>query len=212
MRERVFERANRQARSSAHWCTPTVGRRRVSTACANEDHHPDRDQPPPAAARPTVPAAWDPRPRRAFPATVVRVHDDAGHVGVGSGDAMYGFADYERYFIGDRSAGPRSSRGRAGQHRLPRRAARGRSTWRCGTSPGRSRTGRSGRWSAGRVGGSAPTRRRVSCVRPPRWPTSPGEPASTGSPRSRSASGARRSTRTWPSSGRSVMRWATSWR
>ena len=49
---------------------------------------------------PPFPAAWDPQPRRAFPATVVRVHDDAGHVGVGSGDAMYGFADYERYFIG----------------------------------------------------------------------------------------------------------------
>jgi L-alanine-DL-glutamate epimerase-like enolase superfamily enzyme len=31
----------------------------------------------------------------------VRVHDDQGHVGVGSGDAMYGFADYEAWFIGE---------------------------------------------------------------------------------------------------------------
>ncbi len=50
---------------------------------------------------PPFPAAWDPRPRTHFPATIVRVHDDAGHVGVGSGDAMYGFADYESYFIGE---------------------------------------------------------------------------------------------------------------
>jgi L-alanine-DL-glutamate epimerase-like enolase superfamily enzyme len=46
-------------------------------------------------------AAWDPRPRTHFPATVVRVQDDRGHVGVGSGDAMYGFADYESWFIGE---------------------------------------------------------------------------------------------------------------
>ena len=50
---------------------------------------------------PPFPAAWDTRPRTQFPATIVRVHDDAGHVGVGSGDAMYGFADFERYFIGE---------------------------------------------------------------------------------------------------------------
>ena len=49
---------------------------------------------------PPFPAAWDPQPRTHFPATVVRVFDDAGRMGVGSGDAMYGFADYERYFIG----------------------------------------------------------------------------------------------------------------
>jgi len=30
----------------------------------------------------------------------VRVFDDQGRCGVGSGDSMYGFADYERYFIG----------------------------------------------------------------------------------------------------------------
>jgi L-alanine-DL-glutamate epimerase-like enolase superfamily enzyme len=50
---------------------------------------------------PPFPAAWDPRPRTHFPATVVRVFDDAGHVGVGSGDAMYGFPDYESYFLGE---------------------------------------------------------------------------------------------------------------
>jgi L-alanine-DL-glutamate epimerase-like enolase superfamily enzyme len=49
---------------------------------------------------PPFPAAWDPRPRTHFPATVVRVHDDAGHVGVGSGDAMYGFADFQSLFLG----------------------------------------------------------------------------------------------------------------
>ncbi len=31
----------------------------------------------------------------------MRVHDDAGNVGIGSGDSMYGFADYQRYFIGE---------------------------------------------------------------------------------------------------------------
>ena len=50
---------------------------------------------------PPFPAAWDPQPRAAFPATIVRVVDDAGRVGIGSGDAMYGFADYERWFIGE---------------------------------------------------------------------------------------------------------------
>ena len=49
---------------------------------------------------PPFPASWDPKPRTKFPATIVRVFDDAGHVGVGSGDAMYGFADYQHYFIG----------------------------------------------------------------------------------------------------------------
>ena len=50
---------------------------------------------------PPFPAASDTQPRTQFPATIVRVHDDAGHVGVGSGDAMYGFADFERHFIGE---------------------------------------------------------------------------------------------------------------
>ena len=49
---------------------------------------------------PPFPASWDTRPRTQFPATIVRVFDDQGRWGVGSGDAMYGFADYERYFIG----------------------------------------------------------------------------------------------------------------
>ena len=49
---------------------------------------------------PPFPASWDPRPRTQFPATIVRVHDDAGRVGIGSGDAMYGFADHQREFIG----------------------------------------------------------------------------------------------------------------
>jgi L-alanine-DL-glutamate epimerase-like enolase superfamily enzyme len=50
---------------------------------------------------PPFPASWDPRPRTAFPATIVRVVTDDGHVGVGSGDSMHGFADYERWFIGE---------------------------------------------------------------------------------------------------------------
>jgi L-alanine-DL-glutamate epimerase-like enolase superfamily enzyme len=45
-------------------------------------------------------AGWDPKPRTHFPATIVRVYDDAGRVGVGSGDAMYGFDDYLHYFVG----------------------------------------------------------------------------------------------------------------
>ncbi len=49
---------------------------------------------------PPFPASWDPKPRTKFPATIVRVFDDAGHVGVGSGDAMYGFSDYQHHFIG----------------------------------------------------------------------------------------------------------------
>ncbi len=49
---------------------------------------------------PPFPAAWDPVPRTKFPATIVRVHDDAGHTGIGSGDAMYGFAGYASHFIG----------------------------------------------------------------------------------------------------------------
>lgn len=49
---------------------------------------------------PAFPASWDSQPRTRFPATIVRVHDDDGHVGIGSGDAMHGFADYQRYFLG----------------------------------------------------------------------------------------------------------------
>ena len=49
---------------------------------------------------PPFPASWDPQPRTRFPATIVRIHDDEGRMGIGSGDAMYGFIDYQRYFIG----------------------------------------------------------------------------------------------------------------
>ncbi|MFD1557432.1 mandelate racemase/muconate lactonizing enzyme family protein [Paraburkholderia silviterrae] len=49
---------------------------------------------------PPFPASWDSRPRRAFPATIVRVEDTEGRVGIGSGDAMYGFDDYRDLFIG----------------------------------------------------------------------------------------------------------------
>jgi L-alanine-DL-glutamate epimerase-like enolase superfamily enzyme len=49
---------------------------------------------------PPFPAAWDSQPRRRFPATVVRIEDSEGRVGIGSGDAMYGFDDYRHLFIG----------------------------------------------------------------------------------------------------------------
>jgi L-alanine-DL-glutamate epimerase-like enolase superfamily enzyme len=45
-------------------------------------------------------AAWDPNPRREFPATLVTVETDAGVVGVGSGDTMDGFDAYEHLFLG----------------------------------------------------------------------------------------------------------------
>jgi D-galactarolactone cycloisomerase len=45
-------------------------------------------------------AAWDPVPRRAFDATIVRVETDAGLVGIGSGDTMSGFHEFEHLFIG----------------------------------------------------------------------------------------------------------------
>jgi len=49
---------------------------------------------------PPFPASWDTRPRTHFPATIVRVTDSDGRVGVGSGDAMYGFEDYGDLFLG----------------------------------------------------------------------------------------------------------------
>jgi L-alanine-DL-glutamate epimerase-like enolase superfamily enzyme len=52
------------------------------------------------ALDPPFPASWDPQPRTKFPVTIVRVRDSDGREGVGSGDVMYGFADYARYFIG----------------------------------------------------------------------------------------------------------------
>jgi hypothetical protein len=45
-------------------------------------------------------ASWDPQPRCTFPATLVRVHDDEGRMGVGSGDTMAGFEDYADLFVG----------------------------------------------------------------------------------------------------------------
>lgn len=45
-------------------------------------------------------AAWDPAPRREFPATLVAVHTDEGLVGYGSGDTMDGFEAYRELFIG----------------------------------------------------------------------------------------------------------------
>ncbi|GHV57357.1 isomerase [Deltaproteobacteria bacterium] len=44
--------------------------------------------------------AWDTRPRQKFPTTIVRVYDSDGRMGVGSGDVMYGFADFENLFLG----------------------------------------------------------------------------------------------------------------
>lgn len=46
-------------------------------------------------------AAWDPVPRRHFDATIVRVETDAGLVGVGSGDTMLGFEEFEHLFLGE---------------------------------------------------------------------------------------------------------------
>ena len=45
-------------------------------------------------------AAWDPEPRAAFEATIVRVETDAGLVGIASGDTMTGFEEFEHLFIG----------------------------------------------------------------------------------------------------------------
>src|SRR5579871_3394304 len=45
-------------------------------------------------------AAWDPAPRRAFDATLVRVETDTGLVGIGSGDTMSGFEEFAHLFIG----------------------------------------------------------------------------------------------------------------
>jgi L-alanine-DL-glutamate epimerase-like enolase superfamily enzyme len=45
-------------------------------------------------------AAWDPTPRRSFEATIVRVETDEGLVGLGSGDTMAGFDEFEHLFVG----------------------------------------------------------------------------------------------------------------
>jgi L-alanine-DL-glutamate epimerase-like enolase superfamily enzyme len=49
---------------------------------------------------PPFSAAWDPTPRRVFEATIVRVETDAGLVGIGSGDTMGGFDEFEHLFLG----------------------------------------------------------------------------------------------------------------
>lgn len=49
---------------------------------------------------PPFDAAWDPVPRRSFGATIVRVETDEGLVGIGSGDTMAGFTEFEHLFIG----------------------------------------------------------------------------------------------------------------
>jgi L-alanine-DL-glutamate epimerase-like enolase superfamily enzyme len=49
---------------------------------------------------PPFAAAWDPVPRRTFPATLVYVETDEGVVGLGSGDTMEGFEAYEHLFVG----------------------------------------------------------------------------------------------------------------
>ena len=45
-------------------------------------------------------ASWDGRARQHFDVTIVRVRDDEGREGVGSGDLMLGFAGHEDLFIG----------------------------------------------------------------------------------------------------------------
>lgn len=49
---------------------------------------------------PPFDAAWDPEPRTAFDATVVKVTTDEGVTGYGSGDTMDGFGPYAGLFIG----------------------------------------------------------------------------------------------------------------
>jgi L-alanine-DL-glutamate epimerase-like enolase superfamily enzyme len=49
---------------------------------------------------PPFEAAWDPDPRRSFDATIVRVETDEGLTGVGSGDTMAGFEEFEPLFVG----------------------------------------------------------------------------------------------------------------
>ncbi len=45
-------------------------------------------------------AAWDPNPRVEFGAAIVRVETDEGLTGVGSGDTMAGFEQFDHLFIG----------------------------------------------------------------------------------------------------------------
>ena len=48
---------------------------------------------------PAFPASWDPKPRRDFTASIVRVWA-GGVCGIGSGDAMPGFSGHEHLFVG----------------------------------------------------------------------------------------------------------------
>ncbi|MCW2306498.1 mandelate racemase/muconate lactonizing enzyme family protein [Rhodobium gokarnense] len=50
---------------------------------------------------PPFKASWDGRPREHFDATIVRVRDDEGREGIGSGDLMLGFAGHENLFLGE---------------------------------------------------------------------------------------------------------------
>jgi D-galactarolactone cycloisomerase len=52
------------------------------------------------ALEPPFRAAWDPDPRVEFGATLVRVETDEGVSGIGSGDTMAGFEQFEHLFIG----------------------------------------------------------------------------------------------------------------
>lgn len=49
---------------------------------------------------PPFKASWDGRPRAHFDATIVRVRDEDGREGVGSGDLCLGLAGHEQLFIG----------------------------------------------------------------------------------------------------------------
>jgi L-alanine-DL-glutamate epimerase-like enolase superfamily enzyme len=49
---------------------------------------------------PPFPAAWDPRPRETFSVTIVRVTDDTGAQGFGSGGPMRDLTDFAGLFLG----------------------------------------------------------------------------------------------------------------
>ena len=49
---------------------------------------------------PPFAASWDPRLRSRFPVTIARVIDSDGRMGIGSGDVLFGFADYAHHLVG----------------------------------------------------------------------------------------------------------------
>ena len=114
---------------------------------------------------PPFPASWDPQPRTKFPATIVRVHDDEGHVGIGSGDSMHGFADYVGLLRRAGPARPRSPRRRARQHRVPRRSTVADGRRPLGPRRQDPRASRYGGSSAGAATASVRTRRAACTVR-----------------------------------------------